>query len=106
MAAAVAGLETLEARIAGHPVNKQTHGKGLWAHILRDQLIVDEDTFWRCVRDGAVPQRSRPTPQRRGLPVDLARLVIEKVGLSETEVLAMSREAAIARAAEYWSTGR
>lgn len=30
-------------------------GAGMWAHILHDQLDVDEATFWATARDGVKP---------------------------------------------------
>lgn len=35
----------LRTRIS-HPPNRTTYGLRMWAHILRDQLCVDEATFW------------------------------------------------------------
>ena len=40
------------------PPDGRTYGPALWAHILRDQLEVDEGTFWRCVQDGVLPSRT------------------------------------------------
>lgn len=30
------------------PVDRSDYGPNLWGHILRDQLEVDEATFWAC----------------------------------------------------------
>ena len=32
-----------------HPANRDAYGENLWSHILRDQLEVDQATFWACV---------------------------------------------------------
>ena len=76
-----------------------------WRHILRDQLEVDDATFWSCVQDGVQPQRGLPTPRKASLPVELVHLLISNVGLSESEVSGMTKEDAIARAQRYWSEG-
>jgi len=34
----------------------------LFAAILREQLAVDEDEFWRVIRDGGPARRARPAP--------------------------------------------
>lgn len=87
-----------------------SHGAGsigdpnLVAAILRDQLRVTEDDFYRCVRDGVLPPRPQPpTPE---LPADtldakLVRNLMRRVGLSQQEVASLDREAAIARWQDY-----
>jgi hypothetical protein len=94
----------LRTRIS-HPVNRETYGDSLWRHILRDQLHVDEDTFWACVQNGTRPDRGAPTPPREALPANLVHLLITQVRLSEAEVAAMNKEEAIARMQQYWTTG-
>lgn len=95
----------LRTRIS-HPVNRETYGERLWSHILRDQLDVDEATFWACVQDGTKPDRGAPEPPPEALPADLVHLLLTRVRLSEAEVAAMSKEEAIARMQRYWATGR
>lgn len=77
----------------------------MWSHILRDQLQVDEATFWACVQDKVMPDRGMPAPTPRALPTDLVHLLISKVGLDETEVMAMTKEEAVARLQKYWIEG-
>jgi hypothetical protein len=88
-----------------HPVDRADYGRGLWGHILRDQLQVDEAAFWACVRDGVKPDRGMPKPPTVSLPADLVHLLISRVRLGESEVAAMSREDAVARLARYWTEG-
>ena len=88
-----------------HPVDRTGYGKAIWAHILRDQLAVDEAVFWGCVKDGTLPERSRPAPPAESLPADLAYLLINTVGVPETEVAVMTRAQAIARVNKFWTTG-
>lgn len=94
----------LRTRIS-HPVDRTDYGPGIWKHILRDQLEVDEPTFWSCVRDGVKPVRGKPQPSTESLPADLVYLLISRVGLDEAEVAEMSRDEAIVRLQRYWTEG-
>lgn len=95
----------LRTRIS-RPPDRQTYGKSLWAHILRDQLDVDEPTFWACVRAGSVPRRGAVEPPTSALPAEVVALLLSKVGLDETEVAKLNREEAIARLQRFWTEGR
>ncbi len=88
-----------------HPVNRSSYGPEMWSHILRDQLDVDQPTFWACVQDGTKPNRGAPEAPAEALPADLVHLLITRVRLSEPEVAAMSKDEAIARMQQYWATG-
>ncbi|WP_431940840.1 hypothetical protein [Nocardia grenadensis] len=77
----------------------------MWAHILRDQLAVDESAFWACVLDKVRPDRGLPVSPRESLPTDLVHLLIHRVGLGDAEVASMSKEVAIERLNQYWATG-
>jgi hypothetical protein len=94
----------LRTRIS-HPVNRETYGPSMWSHILRDQLDVDQATFWACAQDGEKPDRGAPEPPAEALPADLVHLLLTKVRVSEADVAAMSKEEAIARMRQYWTTG-
>jgi hypothetical protein len=94
----------LRTRIS-HPVNRDAYGPQIWSHILRDQLDVDQATFWACVQDGTKPDRGAPQPPAGALPADLVHLLLTGVHLSEAEVAAMSKDQAIARMQQYWATG-
>ncbi|MGI5282564.1 cytotoxic translational repressor of toxin-antitoxin stability system [Nonomuraea polychroma] len=96
--------QILRTRIS-HPVDRSAYGRSIWGHILRDQLQVDEATFWACAKDGALPDRGAPTPPSNALPADLVHLLISRVGLDEAEVAAMSKEDAVARLQKYWAEG-
>ncbi len=94
----------LRTRIS-RPPDRTGYGTALWSHILRDQLQTTAEEFWRCVRTGAPPSRgARPSPQD-AIPSELAHLLRNRVGLSDAEIAAMSRPAAIERAQQYWTTG-
>ena len=51
-----------------HPADRTGYGVDMWKHILRDQLHVDEASFWVCVRDGKTPDRGAPEPPSESLP--------------------------------------
>ncbi|SMD13393.1 cytotoxic translational repressor of toxin-antitoxin stability system [Kibdelosporangium aridum] len=82
--------------------DRQTYGPDLWQHILRDQLEVDEPTFWACVNDDEKPDRGIAKPRPDALPVDLVHLLITRLGLPERTVATMTRKEAIARIDAYW----
>ena len=94
----------LRTRIS-HPVDRTDYGPSIWRHILRDQLDVDEPAFWTCVRDGVKPDRGEPVAPAAALPAELVHMLIAKVGLAESDVMAMTKHEAIARLQRYWTEG-
>lgn len=94
----------LRTRIS-HPPNRTGYGARLWAHILRNQLRVDEATFWAAVRDGIAPQRVSAGPQGESLPVEVVALLLNRVGLTHEQVAALSRAEAIERLNRFWAEG-
>jgi hypothetical protein len=58
------------------PPNKDTYGAEIWSHILRDQLQVDETTFWARVQDKTKPDRGAPKAPAETVPADLAHLLM------------------------------
>jgi hypothetical protein len=96
--------EVLRTRIS-HPPDRTVYGTSIWSHILRDQLKVDQDAFWACVRDGTRPDRGAPAPIPEALPADLVHLLLTRVGLTEDEVRSLSKLDAIARLQQYWTEG-
>jgi len=94
----------LRTRIS-HPPDRTGYGRSLWAHVLRDQLDVDEERFWACVHDGVLPDRGVSPGRPGALPADLVHLLIHRVGLVESEVAEMSRIEAIARLEKFWTGG-
>ena len=86
-----------------HPPNRSTYGPALWAHILRDQLDVDEAVFWAAVRDGVKPTRGALPAPAESLPADLALLLVNRVGLTREQVAVMSKAEAIERLNRYWT---
>lgn len=94
----------LRTRIS-QPVDRDTYGAQIWSHILRDQLDVNESTFWACVQDGVSPDRGARQPPAEALPAELVHLLLTRARLSEAEVAAMSRDEAIGRMQQFWATG-
>ena len=93
----------LRTRIS-HPVDGSTYGPGLWATV-RSQLAVSDEEFWACVRDGILPDRGVPSPRAEPLPSELVYMLHAKVGLADAEIGKLTRDQAIARLHEYWTTG-
>ena len=86
-----------------HPVDRTDDGPGLWQHILRNQLRVDDATFWACVTKGLRPDRGGPVRRTDALPADVVHLLVHRVGLSERDAAAMTRDEAIARLQRFWT---
>lgn len=92
----------LRTRIS-HPPNRSDIGRGMFMHILRDQLCVTEEEFWNCVTEGTPPVRDgQPIPEREPLPAELVHLLTVKARLSEDEVRSMTKLEAIEAAQRYW----
>jgi hypothetical protein len=98
----------LRTRISRPPTTKHTYGKRMWAHILRDQLDVTEAEFWACVNDGQRPDRGANSNEApaEAIPVDVAKLLVDRVGLSADQVRGMSIEEGVARLNQFWTTGQ
>lgn len=99
--------EVLRTRISRPPSKKHTYGTSMWNHILRDQLQVAAAEFWACVSDGQLPNRGDDhAAPAEAIPVDVVRLLIDRVGLTERQVQRLSLDDAIARINRFWSTGK
>jgi hypothetical protein len=79
------------------PPNKDTYGKSLWAHILRDQLQVSDAEFWACVKDGILPTRSQQQAPTDAIPAGVVHQLVTHVGLSKDDVTAMTKDEGIDR---------
>lgn len=87
------------------PPDSTTYGDALWGHVLRDQLHMSAEEFWRCVQDSIPPDRgARPEPAA-SIPADLLHMLKHRVGLPETRLREMTRQEAIERIQQYWITG-
>lgn len=101
---ALADGRVLRTRIS-HPVDRTGYGASMWSHILRDQLDVVEDEFWKCVQDGIRPKRGVLEVPAEALPADLVFLLKNRVGLNEAEIAVLSKDEAVARLNQFWATG-
>jgi hypothetical protein len=66
---------------------------------------VSEREFWTCVRDGTRPARGVPEVPPEALPAEVVQLLTIRVGLTDSEVRAMTKAEAIERLNRYWATG-
>lgn len=89
-----------------HPVDRTGYGPGIWSHILRDQLQVTEDEFWACVDTGVAPDRGGHKVPPETIPAAVVRTLVRDAHIPEPEVRAMSKEQAVTRLAEFYTTGR
>jgi hypothetical protein len=84
---------TLRTKVS-HSVHDEI-GPDLFHRILREQLLVDEPTFWAVVHGRASPEaQAAPTPTP--IPGWLIQRLIFTVGMPEDEVRALSAEGAAA----------
>ena len=75
----------------------QIQDPDLFAHILRDQLCIDEDQFWRAVDKGLKPSRLSPLhiEQVGAIEAKLARNLINKVGMRPDELVGIDQQGAV-----------
>ena len=102
----LANGDVLTTRVSHGP--GQIDDPGLVSAILRDQLAVSEEDFWRCVEDGVLPPRPQPVAQNppgEVLDAKLVRNLIRKVGLSEAEIAQLTKDEAVARWHQFLSEG-
>lgn len=93
----------LRTRIS-RPANTSTYGKGMWSHVLDDQLHVTEAEFWDCVENKKPPERSvaAAAPEGAALPASLAYQLMNTLQLSSTEIASLTLEQAVAKMNEHW----
>ena len=101
---ALADGTVLRTRIS-RPPDRSSYGASMWAHIWRDQLAVGEAAFWACVNEGTAPDRGGAREREGTIPLEVVQLLLNRVGLSETEVAKLSRAEAIARLNQFWQQG-
>jgi hypothetical protein len=88
-----------------HPVDRSDYGPNLFAHILRDQLQVSAEEFWDCVDNRVLPSRGAPPQLNEAIPLGVIRVLIQEAHVPEAEVRAMTKAEAVARVAEFYTTG-
>ncbi len=94
----------LRTRIS-RPANADRYGRGLWAHILHDQLDVTVEAFWECVEHGNPPRRTPVPGPAVGevLPAGLAYQLVHTLGLTSDEIAGLTLDEAVRRMAEFWA---
>ena len=98
--------DVLRTRIS-RPPDRPEYGPSLWNHILREQLKVTETEFWDCMNGKQIPDRGvKAEPDVEPIPTDVIWALLNRVGLSESDVRAMSKEVAISRLTLFWTTGK
>lgn len=93
----------LRTRIS-RPVDRTTYGPSLWGEILKNQLEVAPEEFWKCVKEGALPDRGVPEAPTIALPFELVILLTKTAGIPEATVAAMSKEDAVQAMNDYWTS--
>ena len=92
----------LRTRIS-RPANTDTYGKGMWSHILDDQLHVTEAQFWECVDNRRPPQRTAAAaPEGAVLPASLAYQLVNTLHLSSDEIALLTLEQAVEKMNQHW----
>ncbi|MGW7681324.1 hypothetical protein ACWGID_11320 [Kribbella sp. NPDC054772] len=89
-----------------HPVDRTDYGPSIWAHILRDQLVVTAGEFWACVDDKVLPDRQGPQARTESIPAGVVRTLIAEAHIPEPEVRAMTKQEAVERLAEFYTNGK
>jgi hypothetical protein len=98
--------DVLRTRIS-RPPDRSEYGSSLWSHILKDQLMVTETEFWGCVNDKQIPDRgTKARPDVDPIPTDVIWALLHRVGISESDIQAMTKEEAISRLTLFWTTGK
>ena len=79
----------------------------MWSHILKQQLEVTQEQFWKCVRDKTLPDRGfEPlTAPPQSLPLFLLRELM-RLGVSEADALKLTPAEAVEKRAELLASGQ
>ena len=69
--------------------------------------MVTETEFWDCVNDKQIPDRgTKARPDVDHIPTDVIWALLHRVGMSESDIQAMTKEEAISRLTLFWTTGK
>lgn len=80
----------------------------MWAKIWKEQLgLASEQQFWDTLKSGeAVTRRDDAcAPEPEHVPHELFWQLVNRVGLSEREAAALSKEEAVQRMSDFWLSG-
>lgn len=89
-----------------HPVDRTDYGPSIFQHILRDQLQVGAEEFWDCVHNQVLPNRGQPQQFDEAIPLGVIRILTWEAHIPESEVRTMTKAEAVARVAEFYTTGK
>lgn len=84
------------------PVDRSTYGPSIWAHILRDQLVVTSEEFSACAADGILPARGAPQPAPASLPLHLVNELVTRLEMTPDEAVTQTKEQALEALRQYW----
>lgn len=87
------------------PANTEQYGKGIWSHILDDQIHVTEAEFWESVDSKIPPQRTSSSVSSEAvrLPAQIAYQLVHQMNLTYDEITALSLEEAVKLLNEHWA---
>ncbi|MHB1576874.1 MAG: cytotoxic translational repressor of toxin-antitoxin stability system [Candidatus Dormibacteria bacterium] len=94
----------LETRISHS--SKKTMSQGRWRAILRDQLGVSDEDFWKSLRDKRPVERPSGPPleeEIEQIPLWAAELLTARLGMSLAAIAQLGRDRAIELARETWA---
>ena len=74
------------------PPDRTTYGVQRWSHILRDQLDVTPQEFWRCIRDGVHPDRGEPSTPEHSIPTKVLFQLKHRVGLTDSQLAELTSD--------------
>jgi hypothetical protein len=94
----------LRTRIS-RPANTNVYGKGMWSHILEDQLHVTVEEFWECVDRKRAPRRLPVwnQPSVTVLPASLAYQLVHTLQMTNDEIAALTLDDAVRLMNEHWA---
>ena len=94
----------LETRVSHS--SKKTMSQGRWRAILRDQLGVSDEDFWKSLRDKKPVERPSRHPleaEIEQIPLWAAELLTARLGMSLADIARLGRDRAIELARESWA---
>ena len=89
-----------------HPVDMSDYGPSIFGHILREQLQVSAEEFWDCVNNQVLPNRGHIQQVTEAIPLGVIRILTQEAHIPESEVRTMTKAEAVARVAEFYTTGK
>lgn len=97
--------DVLRTRIS-RPIDGKAYGEKLFSHILRDQLCVNKNEFWSCVRGRILPARGeqRDVLPKHALPLRLS-MELTRLGVDIQTMQTLDSASATELLAQLYQTG-